>query len=101
MKKYYKLLMIVAITCFSSAIFAQGVTTSGINGKVIDEQGEMLLGATVVLTEASTGTMYGTITDNKGNFHVPHVNAGGPYTLKISFVGYHAYEKTDLFLQFL
>lgn len=98
MKKYYKLLMIVAITCFSSAIFAQGVTTSGINGKIIDEQGVTLLGATVVLTEVSTGSIYGTITDEKGNFHIPNVNVGGPYTLKISFVGYHEYEKTDIYL---
>jgi len=98
MKKYYKLFMIVVITCLSSAIFAQGVTTSGINGKVIDEQGEALLGATVLLTETSTGTFYGTITDEKGNFHVPNVNVGGPYALKISFVGYHDFEKNNVFL---
>ncbi len=98
MKKYYKILMMLVVTCISSAMLAQGVTTSGINGKVVDENNEALLGATVVLTETSTGTVYGTITDLKGNYRLDNVNVGGPYTLKISFIGYGAFEKKDIFL---
>jgi hypothetical protein len=97
MKKLNNFLMIVTICLLSSATFAQGVTTSGINGKVIDEFGP-LHGATVVLTESSTATIYGVITNEKGFFHIPHVNVGGPYTLKVTYIGYHDYEKKGIYL---
>ena len=59
--------------------FAQNLR---VTGKVIDEQGEGVIGAGVVIQ----GTTTGTITDLDGNFSLPSVARGA--TLEISCVGY-------------
>ena len=59
--------------------FAQNLTVSG---KVLDETGEGLIGAGVVIQ----GTTNGTITDLDGNYRLPSVPNGA--TLEFSCVGY-------------
>ena len=59
--------------------FAQNLR---VQGKVLDELGEGLIGAGVVIQ----GTMNGTITDADGSFVLPSVPSGS--TLEISCVGY-------------
>ena len=59
--------------------FAQNLR---VTGKVIDEQGEGVIGAGVVIQ----GTTTGTITDMDGNFVLPSVARGA--TLEVSCVGY-------------
>ncbi|MBR4817280.1 MAG: SusC/RagA family TonB-linked outer membrane protein, partial [Bacteroidales bacterium] len=59
--------------------FAQNLR---VQGKVLDELGEGLIGAGVVIQ----GTRTGTITDMDGNFVLPSVPSGA--TLEISCVGY-------------
>ena len=59
--------------------FAQNLR---VEGKVLDEQGEGLIGAGVVIQ----GTQNGTITDLDGNFVLPSVPLGT--TLEISCIGY-------------
>ena len=70
-----------------------------IKGRVLDDQGGPMPGANVVVVEKETGTQYGTITDDKGYYHIPNMNPGGPYTLTISYVGFATYEEARSFLQ--
>ena len=63
--------------------FAQNLR---VTGKVLDEQGEGVIGAGVVIQ----GTTVGTITDLDGNFVLPSVARGT--TLEISCVGYATQE---------
>ncbi|HBH23142.1 MAG TPA: hypothetical protein DDY13_06920 [Cytophagales bacterium] len=77
---------------------AQGVTTASINGQVTDENGEGLPGATVVAIHTPTNTEYGNITDSKGYYRLPNIRVGGPYTVRVSFVGYEDFQKTNLYL---
>ena len=63
--------------------FAQ---TLRVTGQVLDEQGEGVIGAGVVIQ----GTNTGTITDLDGNFVLPSVARGT--TLEISCVGYATQE---------
>ncbi len=63
--------------------FAQNLR---VTGKVLDEQGEGMIGAGVVIK----GTTSGTITDLDGNFVLPSVPRGA--TLEISSVGYATQE---------
>jgi len=46
------------------------VTTSEINGKVVDEKGMALPFATVVAIHEPSGTQYVTTTDNAGNYRL-------------------------------
>ncbi len=78
-------------------VFAQ-VTTAGMNGKVTDSDGAGLPGATVVAIHTPSGSQYGTITDDEGNYRIPNMNVGGPYEVTISFVGYESYVNKEVYL---
>jgi len=94
--KKKQLVLILSFFVFSFSAFAQ-LTTSEIKGKVSSET-ESLPGATVILIHASTGSEYTTITNTNGIYNLPNLKPGGPYTLKVSYVGYKDYSNSDIFL---
>jgi hypothetical protein len=51
-------LILVAFIGAGTSIYAQGNTTSSINGVVYDSESESLPGASVLLTHVSSGTRY-------------------------------------------
>ncbi|NCD71769.1 TonB-dependent receptor [Mucilaginibacter agri] len=75
--------------------FAQ-VTTGSFTGTIKDSKGLPLPGATVIATHVPTGTNYSTVSRGNGDFTIPNVKAGGPYTVKISFIGFASRSFTDL-----
>jgi Carboxypeptidase regulatory-like domain len=81
------------------ALFAQGVTTATVNGKISDQKGESLPGANIVATHTPSGTTYGTTTLQDGRFTIPSMRVGGPYTFKASFIGYKEQIKENVFLE--
>jgi outer membrane receptor for ferrienterochelin and colicin len=89
MKKITRLLLVMMCFLMTSAIFGQGVTTSSVNGKVRDNNGDPLPGANVVAVHVPSGTKYGSATDFDGFFRISNMRAGGPYTITISYVGYN------------
>ena len=95
----FKNLLIAALLISSTAIFAQGVTTSSVNGKITDNNGDALPGANVVAVHTESGTKYGASTDYDGFFRISNMRAGGPYTITISFVGFNEYSQNNVFLQ--
>lgn len=86
-----KLTSIAAIT-FVFLLFAiktmGQVTTASMYGKVSAVNGETLPGATVKAVHTPTGTVYGAVTNTNGNYNIPNMRIGGPYTIEISFVGF-------------
>jgi hypothetical protein len=92
------LLLLVFVVSASSALYAQGITTAGINGVVKDDKGEPLPGATVIATHKPTGTQYGMATNPQGRFFFPNVRVGGPYSLTVTFVGYANVAEPDFVL---
>tara|TARA_B100001146_G_scaffold225213_1_gene247956 strand:- start:35867 stop:39109 length:3243 start_codon:yes stop_codon:yes gene_type:complete len=79
--------------------WAQGVTTSSINGRITDAEGAPLAGANIVALHVESGTKYGAISDFDGYYRVPNMRPGGPYTITISYVGFENFERQNVFLQ--
>jgi CarboxypepD_reg-like domain/TonB dependent receptor len=100
MKKATQLFFLLGIMIFSCAtIFAQGSTTSSINGKIYDEKLVTLPGASVLAIHTTSGTRYSGTTDENGSFRISNMRVGGPYTIQFSFLGYTTKEETEIYLQ--
>ena len=98
--KLFKNLFLTAIAVFFSvAVFGQGATTSSLSGNVTDENGNPLPAATIVAIHVPSGTQYGTTADNAGNYRIPNMRVGGPYTVTMSFVGFSPVTYTDISLK--
>ena len=97
MKKLLLLFALVIGGIFTS--YAQGVTTSSINGRITDASGEPLSGANIVALHVPSGTKYGAISDFDGYYRVPGMRPGGPYNLTISYVGFDDFLRNGVFLQ--
>ena len=82
-----KLITLFATLIAAVTMMAQ-VTTSSISGTVINENGQLLQGATITATDVSTGTPYNAVSDNNGVFRLQNLRPGGPYSLKINMMGY-------------
>lgn len=98
MLKQRKLLFSALAILVSLISFAQ-VTTSSISGSVKDKNGAALEGATVTATHTPTGTVYTSISKKGGVFNIANARIGGPYKLKVEFVGQKAYEVEGFNLQ--
>jgi outer membrane receptor protein involved in Fe transport len=79
--------LVCLLLAFTVSATAQ-VTTSSITGTVKSSSGEVLDGATVTATHEPSGTQYTTISRKGGTFNMPGLRVGGPYTVKIEFVGF-------------
>ena len=77
--KAFSLLM-VSLLLSTVTAWAQSTVTA--QGRIIDETGEGVIGASVVVQ----GTTTGAVTDLDGNFSIPNVAVGA--TLEISYMGY-------------
>ncbi|HVO73791.1 MAG TPA: carboxypeptidase regulatory-like domain-containing protein [Ignavibacteriaceae bacterium] len=73
-------------------VSAQGVTTSAINGTIQDSNNEPLPGANIIVIHETSGTQYGTTSREDGKFNFPALRAGGPYSIKVSYIGYKPQE---------
>ncbi len=93
-----KMLMTVISASMAMTISAQ-VTTSSMNGKVIDENKEAVIGATVTAVHLPSGTLYGAITNLDGRYTMQGMRTGGPYKVEISYIGYKTVSYTDVYLE--
>jgi hypothetical protein len=82
-----RVLSLIGLMClFSDVIFSQGT----VRGKVTDDLGETVIGATIVLKN-NPGT--GTVTDFDGNYSL-QIKSTEPVTLLVSFIGFQSQEAT-------
>ncbi len=95
--KQLRRLMVAFLVVVTATLNAQ-VTTSGIAGKVISG-GEPILGATIVATHTPSGTVYGAVSNADGRFNIVGMRVGGPYEVKISYIGYSSVKVSDVNLQ--
>lgn len=98
MRKLAQILMMVSLGLFLAGTSFAQVTTSGMNGKVTGPDGNGLIGATVVAIHVPTGAQFGGISDDQGFFRLPNMDVGGPYTLKVTYVGFEAWSQEGIYL---
>ncbi len=65
----------------TSGLYAQGVTSSALQGTLTDTAGRPVVGAQVVAIHTPSGTSYNTITRSNGLFNLNNVRVGGPYSV--------------------
>ncbi|MBK6347328.1 MAG: TonB-dependent receptor [Bacteroidales bacterium] len=90
---------LLAVAFMMSVTIAVGqVTTSGMNGKIVDTKGETLPGATILAIHVPSGTQYGAISNQEGRFIITNMRVGGPYKVTVTFVGFKEQSVNDVTL---
>ena len=87
LKKLHAIVQCFAVLLLSLSAIAQE-TSSTLNGHITDSKGAFISGATITIKHEPTGFVTSTQTNSKGLFYVSNLKPGGPYTIKISFVGF-------------
>jgi hypothetical protein len=73
-----------------SALAAQGSNTGRLVGTVTNPQGEVITGATVVVTDNATGKEQNLISSSEGTFQLPQLEVG-TYTVKVTAQGFKSF----------
>jgi outer membrane receptor protein involved in Fe transport len=79
-------LSLVTVCAFAVTASAQ-VTTGSLNGKVQNEKGEGVSGASLIAIHLPSGTTYETTSRADGRFIIINMRVGGPYSVTAAFTG--------------
>ncbi len=90
--------LVALMLFFSTALMAQ-ITTSSMNGKIVDENNDPVIGATVQVVHEPSGTRYSTVSNIDGRFAIQGMRTGGPYSVTITYIGYKDITYKDITLQ--
>ncbi len=90
------LLLCITAVMLSGLLLAQGVTTGSFSGQVLTSDGNALPGAQIVAVHQPTGTKYTAVTVGNGQFFIPAVRVGGPYTVTVSAENFKTETQADL-----
>ena len=85
-----RLFFLVAMLLTLSLTAMAQITTSSMAGRVTldDQNGEEVIGATVVAIHEPSGTRYTAVTNTSGRFSINGMRTGGPYEVTVSYVGF-------------
>lgn len=96
-----KLLFAILLTCFCLNNSLQAQTTqASILGVVTGQDKKAIPGASVQVINNSTGFSTRTSTDSRGEYSFRELPLGGPYSVKVAFMGYGEQTKTGYMLNF-
>jgi outer membrane receptor protein involved in Fe transport len=82
----------------TTALYAQGVTTSSIRAVVKDPGGTPLAGARVTAVHTPSGTTYGGSTSQDGRVTIPGMRIGGPYQVTVAAIGFERQVRGEIYL---
>ena len=86
-------LMAVVMLAFANSLSAQ--TSASITGRIVDQAGAVLPGASVTVTNISTGAARDTVTNGEGLYTVPALIAGF-YRVKAELPGFSAITRDNI-----
>lgn len=93
-----KYLAIITIAFAFVSISHAQITSAGIKGSVQSSAKQTLANSTITALHQPTGERYVTTSQTNGNFIIPNMKSGGPYTIICSYVGYDADRTDNIFL---
>jgi hypothetical protein len=94
-KPFLASLLILLLASLTGYKLSAQTTQASIIGVITDENKKPVQGASVQLTNESTGFTTATLTNAKGEYIFKELPLGGPYTIKSTFVGYGEQKRTD------
>ena len=96
-----RLFFLVSLLLTLSLTAMAQITTSSMAGKVTfdTQNGEEVIGATVVAVHTPSGTRYTAVTNVSGRFTMQGMRTGGPYEVNVSYVGYQPKTLKGIVLQ--
>ncbi|MBK8484104.1 MAG: carboxypeptidase regulatory-like domain-containing protein [Saprospiraceae bacterium] len=98
--KLTKMSMLIAFLVFTILeLHAQGVTTAQLFGQISDSKGSTLIAASIHAVHMPSGTSYGVYSRDDGRFNIPNMRVGGPYSIKITYVGFGEKNFENIFLE--
>ena len=98
MRNPFKSLVLAIITLFAGIAATAQVTTSSLGGRVVDQNGEPVIGAAIVAIHEPSGTSYGSVTNVDGLYTIQGMRTGGPYRVEVSCLGYQQVNYTEITL---
>src|SRR5213594_1833671 len=87
---------LLSLLLTTTAAWAQ--STAQLSGRVTDESGAVLPGATVTATQTATGFVRSDVTDANGAYVLSNLPLG-PYRFEVSLSGFRTYVQTGIVLQ--
>jgi hypothetical protein len=94
---YLRQTLLLVILLFTAHLgWSQGATTAAMSGTITDSKGEALPGATVIAVHTPTNTQYVSPTNADGRFNMQNMRVGGPYTVRVTFVGFQDYSRSGV-----
>ena len=86
-----------SVALCAPAVSAQTSSTTGaIRGRVTSSEGQPVAGAQISARNTTTGVQRGTLTDAEGRYVIPLLAPGGPYTVRVTSIGFRETEQTGL-----
>src|SRR5688500_2050691 len=84
-----------SVALCAHAVSAQTSSTTGaIRGRVTSSEGQPVAGAQITARNTTTGVQRGTLTDADGRYVIPLLAPGGPYTVRVTSIGFRETEQT-------
>jgi hypothetical protein len=93
---FVRFVAIPLLLVFASApAFAQATSTSSLSGLVVDADGGVIPGATVVVKNNATNVLQTVVTNSAGKFAIPSLDPG-TYTVTVSLQGFKTFVAADV-----
>jgi hypothetical protein len=94
MRRWSSVLLAILVVSFSTLANAQ-VEQGAVTGRVFDEAGGVVPGATVTVTQAGTGVVRETVTNGVGQYTVPYLSVG-TYEVTATLAGFRGARVTGV-----
>ncbi|SET81760.1 TonB-dependent receptor [Hymenobacter actinosclerus] len=91
-------LVLLLLLLLSAQLGVAQNTTAAMSGAITDKDGAELPGATVITVHGPTNTQYIAPTNSEGRFNIQNMRVGGPYTVRVTYIGYQDVVREGVFL---